>query len=97
MPGVEELDDFAKARIGSNLLDRRMLEMLSPSMCGSAVVFNAVLLGPHGWLSSGLVEAGAAPRRSRCRLRYDYYSDGWGSNDVDAANRSSQRAVSFMI
>ena len=30
-------------------------------------------------------------------LRSDCYHDRWGSNDIDAANGSSQRAVSFMI
>ena len=43
MPGVEYLNDFAQGRVGSNLLDRCVLEVFGPSMCGSEVVSDAVL------------------------------------------------------
>ena len=49
MSSIEQLNDFAEAWVGSNLLDRCVEEVRGSSMGSSEVIFNAVLFRPHGW------------------------------------------------
>ena len=47
MSSIEQLNDFAEAGVGSNLLDCCVEEVRGPSKCGSKVVPNTFLFRPH--------------------------------------------------
>ena len=92
MSSIEQLNDFAEAWVGSNLLDRCVEEVRGPLKRGSEVVSNKFhMVGGLFYESRDR----ASQCRLRCRLPHDYYYDWWSSSSMDTVDGNSLGALSY--